>query len=87
MSQGMEASPFYLGRAWVFRRIWVEAIGPRQPGTGKIYLGICQGNAFWFQGVSLSVKPGDAWKGPRANPKSHSSLLVQAHANYNSVHP
>lgn len=41
MSQGMEASHFYLGRAWVFKRIQVEAIGPRHLGTSKIYLGIC----------------------------------------------
>ena len=41
MSQGMEASHFHVERAWVFRRIQVEAIGPRHLGTSKIYLGIC----------------------------------------------
>ena len=41
MSQGMETSLFHLERAWVFRRIQVEAIGPRHLGTSKIYMGIC----------------------------------------------
>lgn len=53
---------------------WVEAIGPGKLGTCKTYLGICQGKASLFWGVSLTVKPGGAGKGP------------SAHANHNSVH-
>lgn len=45
VSQAMEASHLHLGRALIFRRSWVKILCPRQLGTSKIYLGICQGNA------------------------------------------
>lgn len=70
----MEASHLHPGRAPELKVSWAEVTAPRQLGTCKVYLGICQGNASLFWGVSLPGKPGGVWKGPCA------------HTTHNSVH-